>query len=65
MKVRIVFTPDDTRPDGSTDTKGPFPLVFTAIVGDDGNELDDMFADCWIADGDVEALELDVLPPIR
>jgi len=60
MKVRIVFenlTPSEL------DFRGINQTVFKAIVGDDGEPID-TFDGCWMADGDVEALELDVLPPL-
>lgn len=55
MKIRIVFKPVD----GPDTVVGLQDLLFQGVFGEDGEEikLDPRF---WMADGDVEALELEV-----
>lgn len=56
MKVRIVFE----REGASATEEGK--LVFKGFFGEDGEPLDEALIDGegWIADGDVEAFDMDV-----
>lgn len=57
MKIRIVFEQRNFTNSGGD-------LLYKAIVGDDGMPIDHGLIGEWITDGDVEALCLDVLPPL-
>lgn len=62
MKVRIVFEREFefSRVDGMPEGGGK--LVFKGFFGEDGEPLDEALIDGegWIADGDVEAFDMDV-----
>lgn len=67
MKIRMVFTPvyhaldNEGLPCFPANQHG---LLLSHIVDDAATNVDKTFEGCWLADGDVEALELDVLPPL-
>lgn len=67
MKVRIVFTPVSHALDSEglpCFPVGQHGLLFAHMVDNSGTNIESVFDGCWMADGDVEALELDVLPPL-